>query len=358
MIYEVRAMNYELWDNPNPEELAPTVEAFLYQLKAPTIIKISGCDTSRCRVVVTLLHGNEPSGLKAVHRLIRDKCIPSVNVLVAIVSIDSALAEPLFSNRFLPHQKDMNRLFRPPFEGEQGVLAKNLLDIIKEAKPEAVIDIHNTSGDGPAFSVCVGQHKRYLDLASLFTHRLIITGHRLGSLMEVANLGCPVLTVECGGSIQPESDDIALRGLTRFFTQPELYQSVTIEAMDIYHHPVRLELCKNRQLAYSSEAQSNVDVTVPIHIDRRNFGVVRPDTALAWLGSSGINTLCVKNEQGYNVIDEFFVAQDNKLYPRTTLKLFMATTNPKIAISDCLFYAVKETDHEWDETADDLTGWV
>lgn len=344
--------NFELWDNPAPEELAPTATEFLYQLKGPTILKISGRDTSRCRVVVTLLHGNEPSGLKAVHRLVRDKCVPEVNILVAIVSIDAAVAQPLFSNRFLPHQQDMNRLFKPPFDGGQGILAKNLLDLIQEVRPEAIIDIHNTSGDGPAFSVCVRQHKQYLDLASLFTHRVIITGHRLGSLMEVTSLGCPVLTVECGGSMQPESDEIALRGLMQFFTKPKLYQSVTVEEMDIYHHPVRVELCKNRQLVYSCDPHLNVDVTVPIHIDRRNFGIVRPDTALAWLGPAGINALCVRDEKGNNVIDDFFVVQNNKLYPRTTLKLFMATTDPKIAVADCLFYAVKETDHQWDETAD------
>lgn len=175
--------------------------------------------------------------------------------------------------------------------------------------------------------------------------------------MEVTSLGCPVLTVECGGANQPGSDEIALRGLTRFFTKPQLYQSVAVEEMDIYHHPVRLELCKNRQLAYSSDPQLNVDVTVPAHIDRRNFGVVRPDTALAWLGSLGINALCVRDEQGHNAIDDFVVVQNNKLYPRTTLKLFMATTDPKIAVTDCLFYAVKETDHLWDETTDDVAEW-
>ncbi len=57
------------------------------------------------------------------------------------------------------------------------------------------------------------------------------------------------------------------------------------------------------------------------------------------------------------MIDDFFVVQNNKLYPRTTLKLFMATTDPKIAVTDCLFYAVKETDHLWDETADDVAEW-
>ena len=52
-----------------------------------------------------------------------------------------------------------------------------------------------------------------------------------------------------------------------------------------------------------------------------------------------------------------FFVQNNKLYPRTTLKLFMATTDPKIVVTDCLFYAVIETDHLWDETADDVAEW-
>lgn len=347
-----------LWENPLSEEVALTATDFLHQLRGPTIIKISGRDENRCRVIVTLLHGNEPSGLKAVHRLILESCVPEVTILVAIVSVDTASAAPLFSNRFLSHQQDMNRLFLPPFNHEQGELAESLLDIIREAQPEAVVDIHNTSGDGPAFSVCVGRHARYLDLASLFTHRLIITGHKLGALMEVTDMGCPVVTIECGGSMQPESDEVAFRGLKRFFSQPQLYQSVSIEEMDIYHHPVRLELCKGGQLTYSCEQQSDVDITVSEHIDRRNFGVVRPDTALAWVGFRGISPLCVRDEQGNNVIDKYFVVQNNKLYPRITLKLFMATTNPEIAISDCLFYAVKETDHQWDETADDLGTWL
>ena len=350
--------HFFLWEDPLPEDVELTPTNFLHQLKGPTIIKISGRDESRCRVIVTLLHGNEPSGLKAVHDLILESCVPEVTMLVAIVSVDTALAEPIFSNRFLPHQQDMNRLFLPPFNHEQGELAQSLLDIIREAQPEAVIDIHNTSGDGPAFSVCVGWHTRYLDLASLFTHRLIITGHKLGALMEVADLGCPVVTIECGGSMQPESDEIASRGLKRFFTQPQLYQSISIEEMDIYHHPVRLELCEEAHLTYSCEQELGVDITVSEHIDRRNFGVVRPDTALAWVGSRGISSLCVKDEQGNNVIDKYFVVQNNKLYPRTTLKLFMATTNPEIAMSDCLFYAVKETDHQWEETANDLGTWL
>ena len=48
---------------------------------------------------------------------------------------------------------------------------------------------------------------------------------------------------------------------------------------------------------------------------------------------------------GHDVIDQYFVSREGKLYPRTFLKLFMVTTNPSIAVSDCIFYAVKEVDH-------------
>jgi hypothetical protein len=52
--------------DPEPSTIAETVYGFLAQLGGPTAIHITGHDTRRCRVVVTLLHGNEPSGLKAV----------------------------------------------------------------------------------------------------------------------------------------------------------------------------------------------------------------------------------------------------------------------------------------------------
>ena len=338
------------WDDPLPEQVAATVDGFLDQLGGPVIIKVSGRDNSRCRFMVTLLHGNEPSGIKATHHLLCTGFQPEVTMFMAIVSVDAALADPLFTYRFLPGQNDMNRLFTASPEDNQGAIAIALLEIIRNVQPEAVVDVHNTSGDGPAFAVCVEPHAHYLDLATFFSHRLIVTGHRLGALMEVSDLDCPILTVECGGASQLQSDEIALKGLTRFFSQTQLYTSVAVEEVDIYYHPVRLELAQGGRLSYSNEFQPDMDITLPIHIDRRNFGVARPDTSLAWLSSQGFRQLRVMDECGRNVIDNFFVERDGKLYPKTTLKLFMATTNPDIAVSDCLFYAVKETDHDWGAT--------
>ncbi len=350
---------FRLLRNPPSSLIPESVEAFLSELAGPTLIHLEGRDNSRCRFVVTLLHGNEPSGLKAIHQLLREPFQPEVTTLVAIASVSAALAEPPFSHRFLSPYRDMNRLFAPPFEGEQGQLARALLELIREHAPEAVIDLHNTSGDGPSFAVCVAEHDCFLELAALFTHRLIITDIRLGALMEVEDLGCPILTVECGGAAQVLSDHIALQGLRRFLSVVDLAQGdpdavEPMQEMDIYRHPVRLELAEGCTLCYADEPSREADITLPLHIDRRNFGVARPDSPLAWLGTKGLAALRVIDAQGQNVIEQYFVAREGKLYPGTTLKLFMVTTTPRIAISDCLLYAVKEAYHEREEPpADD-----
>ncbi|WP_461481755.1 M14 family metallopeptidase [Porticoccus sp.] len=349
---------FRVLHNPSPSRIPETVEDFLRELSAPTLIRLDGRDGSRCRFVVTLLHGNEPSGLKAIHQLLRDEFQPQVTTLLAIVSVAAALAEPGFSHRFLNCQRDMNRLFGPPFDGEQGQLARALLELIREHAPEAVIDLHNTSGDGPAFAVCAAEHNCFLELAALFTHRLVVTDIRLGALMEVSDLGCPILTVECGGAAQVLSDHIALQGLQRFMGAENLAQvdegiREGMLEMDIYRHPVRLELLEGASLCYADQPRPGMDITLPLHIDRRNFGVARPGSPLAWLGARGLDALRLVDALGNNVIEQYFVAREGKLYPAITLKLFMVTTSPLIAVSDCLLYAVKEAYHQREEAPSD-----
>ena len=52
--------------------------------------------------------------------------------------------------------------------------------------PEAVIDLHNTSGSGPSFGVCTHMDRQHDALVSLFTQRLIVSNLGLGALMEIS----------------------------------------------------------------------------------------------------------------------------------------------------------------------------
>ncbi|MEO0444340.1 MAG: succinylglutamate desuccinylase, partial [Pseudomonadota bacterium] len=145
--------------NPEATVVGDNVEQFLRWLAGPSCIVLGGQDNSRCRAVVTLLHGNEPSGSMALFKWLKEKHQAHTKTIFIIVSVETALTPPLFHYRTLPDQLDINRCFRPPFDSKQGQLAKAILEVLDHYSPEALIDIHNTSGSGPAFGVATHQDK-------------------------------------------------------------------------------------------------------------------------------------------------------------------------------------------------------
>ena len=137
-------------DAPSPAELPDGDEAFLDWLGGPTAIRVPGRDPSRTRVVTTLLHGNEPSGMRAIQSWLREARQPAVSAILIVASVEAAKSR----RRALPGRRDLNRCFYGPFEGDaEGRLAREILDAIAQAAPEAVVDVHNNTGHNPAYGV-------------------------------------------------------------------------------------------------------------------------------------------------------------------------------------------------------------
>ena len=328
----------------NADALPPLLsspEDFLQVLLKPTWIYIKGRDSSRCRVMTTLLHGNEPSGFLALHRCLREKIVPETDLHCLIASVPAALSQPCFSTRMLPECRDLNRCFHPPFDDEQGLLAEEILAHINDLKPEAVIDIHNTSGDGPSFGVSTLANSAHVALSALFSHRLVITNIKLGALMEVADNNFHVVTVEVGGREEPSSHETAYQGLCRYMLAQSLYEAGSdTDVFEILQHPVRLEIKENKVLSYGSGADIDSDVTIVEGIEKYNFGEIPANTLLGWLGKSGLGSLEIINSDGGDLIDHFFENVSDALQTRVPMKLFMATPDPVLAMGDCLFYLV------------------
>jgi len=336
----------KLWQDPSVEEIGGDPTEFLKILGSPTMLKLSGQDSSRCRVVVTLLHGNEPSGLNAIfHWLKSNSPAPAVDIYFFIASIETALAPPGFYFRHLPGHRDLNRCFRPPFDDHEGLLAKALLDEFDKLKPECVIDIHNTSGAGPAFAVSIAANHKHDAIASLFTHRLIVADVFLGALMEVATDELPVVTIECGGVEDSHSEELAYEGLINFFNTEDIFLSVSPHHfLERLIHPVRLEIKPQFSLTYKQTYQTGFDFTVREDIEHFNFQTIDTNTCLGWTNNNGLETFNIRDANGQDVLGEYFQLIDGGLYPTQALKLFMATGSPEIAKSDCLFYVSKIKD--------------
>ena len=325
------------WKNPGADEVGEDAVAFLYLLQQPTWIEIDGHDMSRTRAIVTLLHGNEPSGLKAVHKLITDGRKPATRLIIVIASVNAALYPPLLSHRFLPWEKDLNRCFVDNPGTGQERLASLIREKLLAASPEAIVDTHNTSGHSVPFAVATTESQRVRQLAQMFCHRLVVMDLRLGTLIEQAQPSVPVVTVEFGGFNDPQADQLAEESIDVFATRDNLFATEAEPAM-ILRHPYRLEIDERVTIHYGSSVQVEADLTVHNTIDQLNFHHVDPGTNLGWLGRGGLEGLHAISAGGENHVEKFFADNEGFLTTLVPMNIFMATTDAFVAQKDCLLY--------------------
>ena len=329
--------------DPLATDIGDNVEEFLRRLGGPACLFLEGDDGSRTRALVTLQHGNEPSGVMALYRWLKSGRRPAVNVVCIVASVAAALEPPLFSHRMLPRARDLNRCYKPPFDDAQGALAEEILEILHLHHPEAVIDMHNTSGSGPSFGVCTYMDRQHDALVSLFTQRLIVSNLGLGALMEISEHSYPTVTVEVGGRLDQEAHELAFEGMCRYFeAESVLAQEETDWGLELLRDPIRLELNDNVSLTYAEKMRVDYDITLKPDIEHHNFGGVTQETVLGWASGDARRLFSAQDAGGRCAVSRLVRIEDGVLYPAQPLKLFMITTNAAIAESDCLFYAVAD----------------
>jgi hypothetical protein len=318
------------------------VEDFLARLAGPTLIRVPGVDTNRTRVAVTLLHGNEPSGLRAMHAWLRSGTTPRVNALLIVGNVAAALVPPGFAHRNVPGGRDLNRCFRPPFEGREGRLAQDILEAIRSERCEALVDLHNNTGHNPPYGVGTRFDAKRLAITRLFADTHVHTELRLGSLMEGTEDEVPGVSIETGRAGEEAADAVALAGLRRFLSveeiraQPEGFGA--IRALDA---TLRVRLRSGLRLAFAETAVAGVDLTVSPDIDRHNFREIGSGSRIGWLRSPDIWPIEAQDSSGCDRSGELFVNRGSELLVREPLIPIMMTTDAQIAADDCLFYVVR-----------------
>ena len=314
--------------------------AFLRLLGGPCLLRLPGRDRSRTRVVTTLLHGNEPSGLHAVLRYLRSGHQPAADVLFFIASVEAALEPPCFTHRALPGTRDGNRCWRAPFSDEPGRVAESVLSAIFATEPECLVDLHNNSGHNPAYGVafCLGHAER--SLVSLFADRVVHTPLELGTVVEATVEAFPSVTIECGRGGDPAADEVAWDGLLRLLDWEQIDFERPVQPLAVYEDPIRVCVRKGTTLAYAEAEEHDADLTISASVDRHNFETLAPGTPIGWLAPKGEWPLEAWNAAGEECSQALFVNDEGVLRARRSRIPIMMTTNRVIAESDCLFYSV------------------
>ena len=319
-------------------ELPDDPDDFLRALGGPAAIRVPGRDRSRSRAVTTLLHGNEPSGFRAVHGWLRSGAEPAVDAVIVVANVAAALAAPPL--RTLPGHRDLNRCFLGPWDDREGRLAHEILDLLSATDPEAVVDLHNNSGHNPAYGVGVDAGVAALQVVSLFADRFVLSHLQLGALME-ALAGRPCATVEVGRAGDPAADGIARSGLGRFLERERILDPDWKPLVQVLQMPMRAELRGDLRLVVADTPHGDADLTLRADLDRHNFECVEKGALLGWCADERLPLRLVA-EDGADRARDYFVLSAGELRAAQPFVPIMITTDPAIAAQDCLFYVVKE----------------
>jgi len=311
---------------------------FLRSLDGLTVFDIEGKDQSRNRVVTTLIHGNEPSGLIAAHLWLISDEIPATNVRIVICNPEAAKTKPFFTNRYIEQSDDLNRFFAKKKDDQSPVAerARQIIQLVKEVSPEAIVDLHNTSGASPAFAVSICDDLKHLKLVEVFTTNLILTQLNVGAIMELP-FDAPIVTIECGGTNENISHQLASDGLHKFFSYENLFDHRK-PIVKVLKHPMRVELINDASVGFSHHRLTTTDITLRSDIEELNQGTTPKDEFIGWCEAREPLMFEAIDDQGVNQIEHLFENRNGCLFTKRDMHLFMVTTVPEIATKDCLFY--------------------
>ena len=326
---------------PEASRTPADLDRWLESLHDLTWIRLRGRDASRRRIVSTLLHGNEPSGLRALHRWLLLGREPATETWILIGAVRAARSHPGLTRRFLPEDGDLNRVWRPPYETERQKRVEALLMHLAASGAEALLDLHNNTGHNPAYGVGPSEDPRALDLVALFGRYFVHSPLQMGTLVEATAPYFPSVTIECGRSGDPAADRIAFRGLERFLALERLDELTGLSALVCrLGDPVRVTLRPDAALRFEPEPCPHADLTLDPEIDRHNFQLLEPGTRLGWLRTDAL-PLCAHGADGRDRAPDLFQVSAGELRVARAWMPVMMTTDPTAATSDCLFYAVK-----------------
>jgi hypothetical protein len=325
-----------------PERVPEQPEEFLNLLGVSTLISVTGRDTSRTRIVATLLHGNEPSGLRAAHAWLRTGQVPAVNALIFVAAVRTALETPAFTHRFLPGRVDLNRCWLPPLEGQVGSFAQEVLRLLRQSNAESLVDLHNNSGHNPPYGVGPDPGAAEFNLVAFFAERFVHSPLQLGTLVEATRDDFPSVSVECGRAGDPAADAAALSGLERYLAADRIERRrVMTERMDVFTDPLRVSVRPGVELAFGEGPVRSADFTVARDIDRHNFERLAPGVPIGWIREGADWPLEALGEERRDLSRGLFALRDGVLETRKSIVPIMMTTSRRNALDDCLFYVVQ-----------------
>jgi len=307
-------------------------------LPGPSLIRLAG-RADPPLLLATLLHGNEPTGLMAVQKLLRsyrDAGEPLPRSLHIFVGNPRAATHNL---RHLPDQVDFNRIWNGG-ERPEHRMAGEVMRLAMESGLFASIDIHNTSGENPHYG-CVNKiDPACIRLASLFSPKLIYFTRPKGVFSSAFAEHFPSITIESG---LPE-DPFGLPHVYSFLRRVMSLEAIPgwagrDDGLEVFHSIARVQVPEASRIGFG-EKRNGFDFCFIDHIDQKNFSELPANALIGWRLNPALG-LRVIDENGLDVAENFLSYENGEIRLKRAVVPSMFTQDERIVHQDCLGYLME-----------------
>ena len=337
-----------------PEQLLRAGDLELLRaLERPTLIRVPGSGTQAPRVISALLHGDEVTGLQAVLRILRRRRAYLFDLYVLLGNVPAALAGDGFAHRYLDDQEDFNRVWDvEQVDTPLRAAAADILARLRAARPEALVDVHNNTGDNPFYAIITRRRPEVVNLATLCTTTLLSWDFGAHTLMEALEDECAAIAVECGLPGRPESLAFAVDALRRYLGEPPLATDRVARDHDLLGNLRKVVVAEDVRLRFGGQPGPDADLVLDADADVHNFVELPAGHRLGRvrLGTSASEhppamPLRATDTSGADVTDEVLSIEGDALITRVTATPVMMTRTVEAARKDCVFYLADELAH-------------
>jgi hypothetical protein len=237
-------------DGVDEQLLSLSPLAAVRALEVPTLVRVPGTGQLPPRAFACLLHGDESTGLEAALAVLRRRRQWPFDLYVLIGNVPAAAADGGFAHRYLDEQEDFNRIWGLDVDSPQRAAAAAIHELLVGAGLEALVDVHNNTGNNPFYAIVTTDHPRDYNLATLFTTTVLRWDLLVNTLMESMPAEVSAIAVECGLPGLPESRAFAVDGLRRFLGTRRFRDDRVRFDVDVYGGLVKVKVVDEVDFAF------------------------------------------------------------------------------------------------------------
>lgn len=292
------------------------------------------------RLIVTLLHGNEDSGFRALCRWLRTAPTPRQPLWVFIGNVRAASQNGWFADRYLDDQEDFNRVWGiQPATTRMRLCAKQVLEAVTAGPLEAAVDIHNNTGDNPLYAIVPQPDGPNFALAAALADIGLLWGTQQHTLMQALVGTCPAVAMECGRAGVDAHVDVAVDVIETFLAAERFTGARPARVLRV---DSRVEVRREVAFDFGTELREDLDLVITPGLDAANFEHLPAGTVLGCTVRGGDVPFVVLDGEGADTTAAHLRVDDaGRIALTRDVIPAMMTRTPEQTRRDCLFYVLE-----------------